>query len=81
MQAYVTDFIGWMSRTRDEELRRRGIQAFIEASAAHPFFDDKDTETTESFVDDSSYITPFSLDTDWIAAHEAVKEALAKLKP
>ncbi len=81
MQAYVTDFIGWMSRTCDEELRRRGIQAFIEASAAHPFFDDKDTETTESFVDDSSYITPFSLDTDWIAAHEAVKEALAKLKP
>lgn len=81
MQAYVTDFIGWMSRTRDEELRRRGIQTFIEASAAHPFFDDKDTETTESFVDDSSYITPFSLDTDWIAAHEAVKEALAKLKP
>ena len=27
MQAYVTDFIGWMSRTRDEELRRRGIQS------------------------------------------------------
>lgn len=81
MQTYVSDFIDWMSRTRDEKLRRRGIQFFIDASAGHPFFNDKDTETTQSFVSDPAYLTPFSLDTDWMAAHATVKEALAKLKP
>lgn len=80
MQAFVTDFIGWMARTKDEDLRLRGINLFIEASADHPFFGDKDKETTESFVGDSNYITPFSLDTDWVTAHAAVKEELEKLK-
>lgn len=80
MQAYVSEFIGWMSRTQDADLRRRGIQLFIDTSAEHPFFNDKDTETTQSFVSDSDYLTPFSLDTDWVAAHAAIKEALGKLK-
>ena len=80
MQAYVTDFISWMSKTRDEDLRRQGIQLFIDASAEHPFFNDQDKETTDSFINDSNYITPFSLDTDWMAAHQAVKENLEKLK-
>lgn len=80
MQAYVSEFIGWMSRTQDADLRRRGIQLFIDTSAEHPFFNDKDTETTQSFVSDSDYLTPFSLDTDWVAAHASIKEALGKLK-
>lgn len=80
MQSYVTDFVAWISKTKDEDLRRKGIEVFVKASTEHPFFKDKDTETTESFINDTNYITPFSLDTDWIAAHQAVNKELKKLK-
>ena len=80
MQAYVTDFIAWISRTKDEQLRRKGVELFARTSAGHPFFNDKDFETVGSFIDDPNYITPFSLDTDWVAAHDKVKKELAKLK-
>lgn len=80
MQAYVTDFIAWISQTKDEERRRKGVEVFVKTSADHPFFNDKDLETVSSFIDDSNYITPFSLDTDWVTAHKEVKKELAKLK-
>lgn len=80
MQAYVTDFIAWMSQTKDTELRRKGIELFITTSAEHPFFNDKDVETIGSFINDPNYITPFSLDTDWVTALKEVKKGLSKVK-
>ena len=79
MQTYVTEFIGWISRTKDADLRRKGIELFVKTSISHPFFDDKDSETTGSFIDDTNYITPFSLDTDWVKAKSIVDKELPKL--
>ena len=78
MQEFVTDFFKQMAMASDDK-RKNVITVFINASLENPLFDDKDTETTQSFISDPEYITPFSLDTDWVAAHKAAKKTLKKM--
>lgn len=78
MQEFVTDFFKQMAMASDDK-RKNVITVFINASLENPLFDDKDTETTQSFISDPKYITPFSLDTDWVAAHKAAKKTLKKM--
>lgn len=79
MRQFVTRFINWISHTPNEKLRRKGIRLFLKHGSSHPFFKDKDKETIYSFIGDPNYITPFSLDTDWVTAYQAVEKKLAKL--
>ncbi len=79
MQTFVSNFIKWMAETKDTSLRKKGIQIFINASADHPFFNDKDKETVESFINDPNYITPFRLDTDWVTASQVVQAKLSAI--
>jgi len=78
MQEFVTDFFKQMASANDNK-RKSVIDIFVKASLENPLFDDKDTETTHSFISDPEYITPFSLDTDWVSAHKTVKKALKKI--
>ncbi len=78
MQEFVTDFFKQMAAVSDDK-RKDVVEAFIKASLGNPLFDDKDTDTTHSFISDPEYITPFSLDTDWVSAHKAAKKSLKKL--
>lgn len=78
MQEFVTDFFKQMASANDDK-RKSVIDIYIKASLENPLFDDKDKETTLSFISDPEYITPFSLDTDWVTAHKAAKKALKKL--
>lgn len=79
MHRFVSRFIDWISHTPHEKLRRKGIKAFLKHGSSHPFFNDKDKETTLSFIGDPNYITPFSLDTDWVAANQGVDKTLNRL--
>lgn len=79
MHRFVSRFIDWISHTSNEKLRRKGIKAFLKHGSSHPFFNDKDKDTTLSFIGDPNYITPFSLDTDWTAAYQGVDRALNRL--
>ncbi len=78
MQNYVTDFFKYMGAVKDENERREIISLFIETSTGNPFFNDKDDETTKSFISDPNYITPFKLDTDWIKAYKEIREKIQK---
>lgn len=78
MQNYVTDFFKYMGTVKDEDERRKVISLFIETSVDNSFFNDKDDETTESFINDSNYITPFKLDTDWVTAYKEIKKKMQK---
>ena len=78
MQEFVTDFFKQMAAANDKN-RKNVIKIFVNATRENPHFDDKDNQTTLSFVSDPEYITPFSLNTDWIVAHKEAKKALKKL--
>ena len=47
---------------------------FREASLANPYYHDEDKQLVCAYVDNKDYNTPFSLDTDWVKALEAVKK-------
>ena len=55
------------------DTRRQVIQKFMDASRNNPLWGDPDTETTHSFIT-ANELTPFSLDTDWEKAFNAIKE-------
>lgn len=61
-----------------EWLRNR----FSEASLAHPFFYDTNEGRIHQFVNaPARQLTPFSLDTDWSAALEKVRQSLQENPP
>lgn len=62
----------------DPESRKQKIYMFMETSLANPLFNDPDTETTHSYINEGTELTPFSLDTDWQKAYTAAKENLKK---
>ena len=56
------------SDSKQKEIMKR----YWRASAEHPMFQDEDKETTEAFMKDPACITPFSIDTDWEKADQAI---------
>ena len=46
---------------------------YKDASLKNSKFNDMEKEITYAYVDKPNYITPFSLDTDWLKALEEVK--------
>ena len=58
------------------EVRKQKIFLFMDASVSNPLFSDPDKETTESYINEGSELTPFSLDTDWQKAYLAAKSKL-----
>lgn len=59
-----------------DEQRRHKILLFMEASLSNPLFNDPDLETARSYIEEGTELTPFSLDTDWIKAYDAMKAQL-----
>lgn len=80
LSEYLTLFFNQVVTTRNmsEKARKERIMAFAKASINNPLFNDPDKETTRSYIDNESELTPFSLDTDWQKAFEEVKKEINK---
>lgn len=53
------------------------MKIFRDASLNHPLYKDEDKELVLSYVNNSGYLTQFSLDTNWV---DALAEAKGKLR-
>ncbi len=77
---YMSEFLSlFMSelvsgKKTTEEERRERILAFMGASLSHPLFGDDDEETTLAYIKEGTELTPFSLDTNWEEAYQAMTE-------
>lgn len=75
---YLSDFLSRFFKDlaavqdSDEKTRKERILLYVNASVGNPLFEDADTETAESFIDDKDNLTPFSLNTDWEKACQAI---------
>ena len=80
LSEYLTLFFDQVISTRDksDKVRKERIMAFAKASVNNPLFNDPDKETTRSYIESDSELTPFSLDTDWQKAFEEVKKEIAQ---
>ncbi len=76
---YMSDFLGKFfkdlteAQSKTEKARKECILMYVNASVGNPLFDTDDTETSESFIDDKDNLTPFSLNTDWKKACQAIE--------
>lgn len=82
LSEYVTLFFNEILKDKkaSADKRKAKVTLFMSASAANPLFNDDDTETTLSFVNDEGALTPFSLDTNWQNAYLAATESLKAFK-
>lgn len=78
LSEFVTLFFEQLLRNKkhSESARKEKIYMFMSASIKNPLFGDPDTETTQSYINEGSELTPFSLDTDWQKAYLAAKAQL-----
>ena len=78
LSEFLTLFFSEVIDTKrlSDSKRRKRIALFMETSAANPLFNDPDTETTMSYINEGGEITPFSIDTDWQKAYLAAQERL-----
>lgn len=76
---YMTDFLSKffkdLAAVQNDNTRARKecIIMYVNASVGNPLFESADTETAESFIDDKDNLTPFSLNTDWQKACQAIE--------
>ncbi|MBR6262606.1 MAG: hypothetical protein IKR05_05250 [Prevotella sp.] len=54
------------------------IEQFKRVSLAHPRFHDPNKEYVLAYITNAGYITQFSLDTDWVAAYNAIRRKMQK---
>ena len=54
------------------------IDLFKSVSLAHPRFHDPNKEYVLAYITNAGYITQFSLDTDWVAAYNDIRNRLQK---
>ena len=54
------------------------IERFKRVSLAHPRFHDPNKEYVLAYITNAGYITQFSLDTDWVAAYNDIRNRLQK---
>ena len=79
LSSFITDFYSNYLKARaiSTEKRNAVLNCYRQASLAHKLFNDPDKETVNCYLEESSSLTPFCLDTDWNAAYE---EATMKVK-
>ncbi len=81
---YLSEFITLFfdeilkSKKMNEDKRKEKIMLFMDASVSNPMFDDKDQETTMSYINEGGELTPFCLNTDWQKAYAAAKSQTKK---
>lgn len=78
MSEFITLFFDEILKSKrlSEQKRKDKILLFMDASVSNPLFDDKDEETTMSFIYNGGELTPFCLNTDWQKAYAAAKANL-----
>ena len=54
------------------------MDLFTGISLAHPKFHDPNKEYVLAYITNAGYITQFSLDTDWVAAYNAIRRKMQK---
>lgn len=77
---YLSEFIGTYitelvkMQNDDEKTRKARILDYINATVNNPLFEEADTEWVESFIADKDGLTPFSINTNWERACQALKD-------
>ncbi len=75
---YMSDFLGRFfadlaRHQNDSETDRKAtVLRYVNASVGNPLFEDVDEETAEIFIEDKGNLTPFSLNTNWEKACQAL---------
>ena len=72
MKLYLKNY----AKERNEKEKNRVRNIFRDASKNHPLNGDKDDEVVLAYYNRDDYPPQFSLDTNWIAALEEVKQEL-----
>ncbi len=76
--ASMIDFIALFTQelkaAKNKKAQQQVIQKFKNASLENARYNDTDKELIYAYVDNKSFLTNFSLDTDWVRALEAVKQ-------
>ena len=72
MIEFVNKFVKELSQTKKNNVPMLRVH-YKDASLKNSKFNDMEKEITYAYVDKPNYITPFSLDTDWLKALEEVK--------
>ena len=73
-QAYAMyEFVNQLAEAKTPESKDLVGKEFSAASLNNPLFNDTDLEVVQSYVNNDTYLTRFSLDTNWVKALEEVK--------
>lgn len=82
---YLSEFVGSFFRNVSSahkvsaECQHGVVMAYVNATLDNPLFNDPDKEKVHSFVGDNTYLTPFSIDTDWEKAYNAATKKADEL--
>lgn len=73
---FLTRFFKELSgmQDSDEKARKTCVWEYVNISVSNPLFETADKDLTESFLKDKDNLTPFSLNTDWEKACQALDE-------
>lgn len=73
---YVNLFAKEYQRAHKKKDKDAVLKKFRDVSINHPLYNDPDRELVLAYFNREDYLTQFSLDTDWIAANEAIRKKL-----
>lgn len=76
MNHFITSYFSELAKLQNNSnsTQKDVMKKYWRASAENPLFNDPDKETTNAFMNDPNCITPFSLDTDWEKADNAISK-------
>ena len=74
MHEYIQLYMERLAKAKKKSDRDIVITIFKDASINNPLFNDMDKELILSYFNNDTFITQFSLDTDWVKALEAVRK-------
>lgn len=78
MYEYVNLFVKRLAAAKTAEAKDIVVARFRTASINNPLFNDMDLELVQSYVNNDSYLTRFSLDTNWEKALEEIRAVYKK---
>lgn len=81
LSSFITDFYDNILKARAISTEKRiAVQnCYRQAAMKHKLFNDSDKETVNCFLEETSSLTPFSLDTDWSGAYEEATMNVKKI--
>ena len=82
LNVFITNYTRSLieSQKMPDNLQKKIIKAYMDASYSNPLFNDSDKEMVLCYFNDPNSLTRFSLDTDWRRAVLAAKAALKELE-